>query len=108
MFRKPILMFVFVVVVAGLLVLGTSSKQEARAGNQIEKLGKGLVNAGLGWTDMLKKPYVRVKETGNPMWAVGGFIEGIFTGAARTGGGGIDAITFPIGGSLVKDYPLQE
>lgn len=112
MFKKLIAILIMVIVVFIVSVVAKdiqdSDKNMVYAGNQMEKLGKGLVNTAFGWTDVLKTPYVRIRESGNPAWLIGGFVEGVFKAATRTGGGGIDALTFPIGGSLVEDYPLQE
>lgn len=70
------------------------------------RLGNGLSNTLLGWTEIFFRPGKVVAAGGSPMV---GFFRGLGNGLARTGGGVVQVLTFwTPGESVVRldDCPL--
>ena len=108
--KKILTLLILVVIVAGLTVFGTSPQQKTYA-DPVEKFGKGVLNTGFGWTEVPRAVLVDgPRDQG--WWSIiaspYNCAVGILKATSRTGGGAVDTATFPIGESLVEDYPLQE
>lgn len=85
----------------GLLVAGLSLARPALAQEGTpaapqspgEKLGRGLQNGLLGWTEIVARPQAEVQEKGAP-GLVKGLLDGISYGTIRTVTGAAEVATF--------------
>ncbi len=60
-----------------------------------EKLGRGLSNVALGWTDVFAQPYQMGHEQRLPIAILGGGCKGVAMTVARAVVGVYEIITFP-------------
>ena len=72
-----------------------------------EKLGRGLQNGMLGWTEMVTRPQAEVQENG-PRGLVKGLLEGISYGTIRTVTGVAEVATFWSPLPVQYQPPIQE
>jgi len=77
-------------------------KEELYIDRAFGKLNFGFWNFLLGWTELATEPYEATMTDGNILLGIG---KGILFGAADTGGGFLNMVTFPI---TALSIPLPE
>ena len=107
--KKISMLLIFLFVVSSLPALGLAAspwtQETTYQGKMMGKLGYGLKNLLLGWTEIISHPVKELQE-GNKLEGFGrGLGTGVFHAIADTGGGAIQVITFPF---TNFDVPLPE
>lgn len=97
-----ILVFVLFVVPSVALAGSPWTEETGYVNRTNGKLGFGLKNTALGWTEVFTQPYDEAKGGGN---AAVGFGKGIWNTIGQTVGGALHLATFPI---TTIDVPLPE
>lgn len=109
-FRSAVAIFLVILIVVTINNIGTKIAS-AWNDNPCEKLTKGIVNAGFGWTEVPKAVLLDGPKS-QGLWSVPlspyNCLVGIFKGAFRTGGGVVDAFTFPGDENAVDDWPMED
>lgn len=89
-----------VLLALGVVLLVAPGRAAAEAGKVArhagEKLVRGVVNLGTGWTEMVEQPYVIGTQQGWLAGTLRGPIEGLGMTVARTLGGAYEILTFPL------------
>lgn len=80
-------------VAAGLLLGGLGLAAPATAQDDTPKLGRGLQNGILGWTEIVSRPQAEVTQRG-PSGLVTGLLDGVALGTVRTVTGAAEVATF--------------
>ncbi len=100
--KKLSLLLVFLFIIGSLPVSGFAespwTKETTYQGKMMGKLGFGVKNLLLGWTELFKKPaehYHNATEQ-KPIHLLEGVVDGIGTFVADTIGGALHVVTFPI------------
>ncbi len=103
-------------IMMGLLVAGlglarpaVAQEEETTAASQSpgEKLGRGLQNGMLGWTEIVARPQAEVQEKG-ATGLVKGLLDGVSYGTMRTVTGAAEVATFWFPLPVKYQPPLQE
>ncbi|MFQ5662134.1 MAG: hypothetical protein ACE5F2_02685 [Candidatus Paceibacteria bacterium] len=112
-FKKSIMILVLAIVVAGLLVFSTGSKQEAYANDKVDNAVTGLKNTTGGWTSALIHPAKGLSDDSRSGWEkTYMFIPDLLVGgteaAIRTAVGPIDFVTAAFKeDNIVEDAPWE-
>jgi len=79
----------------GLTTPATAQEDMPKAEAQVpaEKLGRGLHNTILGWTELVARPQAEAEEKG-AVGVVTGLVNGVATGTVRTVTGAAEVATF--------------
>lgn len=89
----------FLLIVAAIFVTALSTNVHADA---FEKLGRGVTNMTVGWTEVFIEPGKRFDENHNVAEGMTGFGVGLVKGLARTMAGIYETVTFPF--PVPEDY----
>ncbi len=94
-----------------MLILTALSAGTARADDYLEgsgrKLGRGLANTTLGWTEVFKSQERIADERGPIAGLFWGTVDGLGNGIKRTAAGVYETATFPIKTSANTDPVLE-
>ena len=93
----------------GLAAPATAQEDMPQAEPQVpaEKLGRGLQNTMLGWTDVVTRPQAEVEQKG-ATGLVTGLLNGVATGTVRTVTGAAEVATFWSGAPVKYQPPIKE
>jgi putative exosortase-associated protein (TIGR04073 family) len=103
-------------IMMGLLVAGLGLARPAGAQEEAaaaaaqapgEKLGRGLQNGTLGWTELVARPQAEVQAKGAP-GLVKGLLDGVAYGTIRTVTGAAEVATFWLPLPVTYQPPLQD
>ncbi len=96
--RVSILLVIFVLLASPVFAMGGNDCM----GKCMGKLGYGLTNLLLGWTEIFQEPYNAAKSGGNVVTGIG---KGLWNAVGDTVGGVLHTVTFFI---PQLDVPLPE